>query len=108
MADYQATKLPCPDCSSSDAFVINDNGSTKCYSCGKFTRSSEASIIMPECVDDVIEKPSFAETELLLRTGNYGAIPERGITQATAEKYGVLHTDAKTYFITRQMSATFH
>ena len=98
MADYQATKLPCPDCSSSDAFVINDNGSTKCYSCGKFTRSSEASIIMPECVDDVSEKPSFAETELLLRTGNYGAIPERGITQATAEKYGVLHTDAKTYF----------
>lgn len=29
--------LPCPDCGSSDALMINDDGSTKCFSCGKFT-----------------------------------------------------------------------
>jgi twinkle protein len=32
---------PCPDCGSSDALIINDDGSTKCYSCGKFTPSSD-------------------------------------------------------------------
>lgn len=27
---------PCPNCGSSDALLINDDGSTKCFSCGKF------------------------------------------------------------------------
>lgn len=34
---------PCPDCGSSDALLINDDGSTKCYSCGKFTPSPDGS-----------------------------------------------------------------
>ena len=35
----EAVKIhqPCPDCASSDALTINDDGSTKCHSCGKFT-----------------------------------------------------------------------
>lgn len=33
--------LPCPDCGSSDALMINDDGSTKCFSCGTFTPSKE-------------------------------------------------------------------
>ena len=35
----EAVKIhqPCPDCGSSDALTINDDGSTKCHSCGKFT-----------------------------------------------------------------------
>lgn len=28
---------PCPDCGSSDALLINDDGSTMCYSCNKYT-----------------------------------------------------------------------
>lgn len=28
---------PCPSCGSSDALTVNADGSTKCYSCGKFT-----------------------------------------------------------------------
>lgn len=35
------THLPCPDCDSSDALLINDDGSTKCFSCGTFTPSKE-------------------------------------------------------------------
>ena len=30
---------PCPKCGSSDALLINDDGSTKCFSCGEFTPS---------------------------------------------------------------------
>lgn len=31
---------PCPDCGSSDALTINDDGSTKCFSCEKYTPSN--------------------------------------------------------------------
>ena len=31
------TNLPCPDCGSSDALALNENGNTKCFSCGKYT-----------------------------------------------------------------------
>ena len=34
---------PCPKCGSSDALLINDDGSTKCFSCGEFTPSEEDS-----------------------------------------------------------------
>lgn len=34
---------PCPKCGSSDALLINDDGSTKCFSCGEFTPSEESS-----------------------------------------------------------------
>ena len=33
---------PCPKCGSSDALLINDDGSTKCFSCGEFTPSSDS------------------------------------------------------------------
>src|SRR5574344_1713244 len=36
-----ASHQPCSDCGSSDALVINDDGSTKCFSCGKFTPSPD-------------------------------------------------------------------
>ena len=31
----------CPDCDSSDALLINDDGSTHCFSCGKHTAARE-------------------------------------------------------------------
>ena len=34
------THQPCDDCGSSDALTINDDGSTKCYSCGTYQRAS--------------------------------------------------------------------
>ena len=34
---------PCADCGSSDALLINDDGSTKCFSCGAFHPSSDES-----------------------------------------------------------------
>lgn len=34
---------PCPNCGSSDALLINDDGSTKCFSCGEFTPSEDSS-----------------------------------------------------------------
>jgi len=103
MGDYLAVKQACPDCSSSDALVVNDNGSTKCYSCGKFTRSSEATITIPE--DYTLKtKQDFSAVEMLLTTGTYTAVKDRGITQKTAQLFGCyVGVDAvtgldKTYF----------
>ena len=39
--DFVKTHLPCPDCGSSDALCENTDGSTKCFSCGKFTPNAE-------------------------------------------------------------------
>lgn len=33
---------PCPNCGSSDALLINDDGSTKCFSCGEFIPSDDS------------------------------------------------------------------
>ena len=41
------THLPCPGCGSSDALTLNTNGSSKCFSCGKFT-PNKANTIIPE------------------------------------------------------------
>lgn len=33
---FVEVNLPCPECGSSDALAINEDGSTKCFSCGTF------------------------------------------------------------------------
>ena len=37
LSPFYKTHQPCPDCGSSDALCINEDRSTKCFSCGKFT-----------------------------------------------------------------------
>jgi len=67
------THQPCPDCGSSDALQINSDGSTKCYSCGKFTPASKSK---------EISKPSN------YIKGKVRAIPERGLTKDVCKKFG--------------------
>jgi twinkle protein len=67
---------PCPDCDSSDAYTIYDDGHTHCFSCGahhgKGGKPAEA-------------KPRKS-TKLL--DGAIKAIPPRGLTEKTCEKFG--------------------
>ena len=93
------THLPCDACGSSDAAAINENGSKKCFSCGDFERGyGEGVVAMPMLEETPQPKQSFDALENLLTTGTYKAIPERGITTATAKYYGVMHNADKTYF----------
>ena len=72
---------PCPDCGSKDALAVNDDGSTKCFSCDTFTPSSEVS------VTTVSSPKTPAEA---LPTGTFiSAISDRRISLAACEKYGV-------------------
>lgn len=93
---------PCPDCGSSDALQINNNGSTFCHSCTKYTPSSKVSedtwdISVPVSTEPKA-KPDFSAVERTLTTGNYQAIVDRGLTTATAKTYGILDQADRTYF----------
>ena len=66
---------PCPDCGSSDALLINDDGSTKCFSCGKHTSA-----------EGVKASPQAEHLKDFIK-GIAKAIPERKLNQDTCKKY---------------------
>ena len=70
---------PCPDCGSSDALTINEDNSTKCFSCGVFKRgdSEQPPMIV---MDNTNKNIPFIE-------GDYQALESRGIDEATCRKY---------------------
>ena len=63
---------PCPKCGSSDALLINDDGSTKCFSCGEFTPSGS---------------PQQENIPKEFLKGVARAIPQRCLNQETCKKY---------------------
>jgi len=73
---------PCKDCGSSDALSINEDGSTKCFSCGMFNPKPNNNI-----------KPmTTTQTPKTLETfdnGIYAPLTDRSISKDTALKYGV-------------------
>jgi twinkle protein len=83
---WDKLKQPCPLCPSSDAVGINEDGSAKCFSCGEFMPNYEQACngktmtqtetIQPKQPDNVSE-------------GNFIALTDRKISQATAQKFGV-------------------
>lgn len=79
---FKETHKPCPDCDSSDALSINDDGSTKCFACDTFTPSDSA---------EYVHKPETKrQQKAMLLTGQYSAIIDRRIQKETAQKYSVM------------------
>lgn len=78
---------PCPACGSSDALCINEDGSSKCFSCGAFTNKN--SKITNEEVNQV-QSAYKNNTSLDDQYGAvYGPLLDRKISKETAQKYGV-------------------
>lgn len=71
----QKTHQPCPDCGSSDALVINDDGSTHCFSCNKHTFLSKKEEPL-KTLEDILHLPSKELTD-------------RAISKEVMEEYGV-------------------
>lgn len=65
---------PCPYCGSSDALLINDDGSTKCFSCGTFTPAKGSTPQANNTPDNFIK--GIAKT-----------IESRCLTQETCKRY---------------------
>ena len=97
--------LPCPSCNSSDALSLNENGSAKCFSCGKFFSKYNSNA---EIRSDVVD---FKD----INGGIYAPLSDRYISQQTAEKYrvksifnsqGVIAQHLYPYYIHNELTAT--
>lgn len=82
---FVKTGLPCPQCDSSDAYAIDDNGWGKCFSCdtnikldGKYEREEEY------IVTKTYTAPAPKQTELIFK-----ALVDRNVSVNTCERYGV-------------------
>lgn len=81
---------PCPDCGSKDALTINMDGSTKCYSCDKFTPSKKAKGVNVQPTTET--KPSS-----LYYKGEALPLKDRGISLETVKKFKVRVDDYGNY-----------
>jgi len=80
------THLPCPDCGSSDALTVYDNGS-HCFACGTTTLNDK------EFMTEVVKESNFSVI------GTHRPNTFRNISAATAEHYNITGDDAgNTYF----------
>jgi twinkle protein len=94
---FVKTHVACAHCGSSDAASINEDGSTYCFSCSTLHTSRRH-----------IDMEAVAETTSLLnkvkkqmkhfQDNEACPIPERRLTRATAERYGVVKDDSNFYF----------
>lgn len=89
--------VPCTKCGSSDAGALYDDGHIFCHSCQRIVVSSEDlpgdEAGYPLCTE-ATKTVKYKPMENIL----YRAIPERGITKETCEKYGVqVHPTTEFY-----------
>ena len=74
-----ANHQPCDDCGSRDALTRNVDGSTKCYSCQKFTPGNRNN---NEPIE--VRRPDGT----FVSGGTYYQIPRRNLTEETCRKWG--------------------
>lgn len=85
----------CSSCNSSDALCVNDDGSTKCFSCGTYQRPSEAlNGVQATYPSTTSKKGVSAPSDAFV-----GPIVSRRLSVSTVNRYGVLQdTDNTLYF----------
>ena len=78
-------KLPCPECGGSDPVSKNTDGSAKCFSCDRYFINYDEAIKGTKMGDTT--KSTTPPTNV--NGGDYVALSDRRISEATAKKYGV-------------------
>ena len=83
VSKFKKYHLPCPECNSSDALSVNEDGSAKCFSCDKFFPKFEQ--------EETFYTQTKKEVSPLLNVNgsSYASISDRCIGVETAKKYGV-------------------
>jgi twinkle protein len=85
--------IACDACGSSDANGYYDDGHTYCFSCHTYAHENDA--------DDFSVKQDAVKprkTQMLDIKGQIKAIPDRGISQQTCEKYGVTQDNGQHFY----------
>ena len=78
-------KGPCPDCGSSDACAVYDDGHTHCFSCETTTSAKSAPPLNPTAVT-FGTNPELQRLITLWSTSQGAAIPERSLMTGTTKK----------------------
>ena len=87
----------CDSCGSSDAKAVYSDGSGYCFNCKTYFKASEPFVdqgrgkVLPMSNKAVVEP-------IKAITGQFLSIPDRGITKATCEAYGVRQTETDHYY----------
>ena len=86
---YKKIHQACPDCGSRDALAVNEDGSTKCYSCGTYRRDSVD--FSEETYTEV--SPQAKKPVVRCSDAFVGGLTDRRLTTATMTKYDVMQND---------------
>ncbi len=87
----------CDACGSSDAKAVYSDGSSYCFACKTHLKAHSA--VSDNFGGKVLPMTNKAVTgQIKPIAGHFKSIPERGITKATCEAYGVLQTDTDHYY----------
>ena len=87
----------CDACGSSDAKALYSDGSSYCFACKTAIRADSA--VLSNSGGKVLPMTNKAVVgQIRPISGYFGSIPERGITKATCEAYGVLQTGIEHYY----------
>lgn len=85
--------LPCPSCPSSDALCVDDDGRAYCFSCGKSFSEQEYSTMEKDSTHSPMSLVTTnSEPINFEQEGDFYALDDRGISLATATKFGVRST----------------
>lgn len=79
MSEAIATHQACPDCGSSDALTIYDDGHSCCFSCEKVTQQFEG---------EISPRKAYTYDTNDITDRSLGALKARRITEETCRKYG--------------------
>ena len=85
--------IACEHCGSSDANSLYDDGHTHCFNCG--TTEHEGAYDERTVMRDAVAPRKVTQMEI---KGTFKSIPDRGISQATCEKYGVTTDGDNQYY----------
>ena len=78
-------KKPCSECGGSDPVSINEDGSAWCFSCKTYFKSYYGG----KSIEQPADFKSYRNNSMNDVAGEFLALSDRGISLATARKYGV-------------------
>ena len=90
----------CPNCESSDAYTLYDDGHGYCFSC-EFYKATEGTDKMT--INNTKPAPIQGVVQTNFSTGIYSSIFDRKIKESTAKKYNVLVNQDNNYNISKHI-----
>lgn len=79
---FTKTHQACPDCNSSDALAVNEDGSTHCFSCYTHRKTNKTKPM------EQPQQPTNKPPPSFINNGRYTAIARRNLTEETCKKWG--------------------